>query len=124
FFGDVLEGAITAIVKQVVAFARHPPGSALHQYALEAAEFFVAAEGWQMVHIHVGIAGHEQVHVAVAIIIAPRGAGGKAGNSAKSGLLCDIFKLAVAESSIEDAVSVAGDEKVQIAIVVEIGHGN
>src|SRR5260370_41965128 len=77
-----------------------------------------------MVHIHVGISRDEQVHVAVAIIIAPGGAGGKAGNSAKPGLLSDIFKLAVAESAIEDAVSVASDEQVQIAVVVEIGHGN
>src|SRR6202035_2511292 len=108
-FGDVLEGAITAIVKQIVAgFTRHPPGAALHQHALEAAEFFVAAEGRQMVHIHVDITRDKQVHVAVAIIIAPGGAGGKAGNSAKPGLLSDILKLAMAESAIEDAVSVAG----------------
>src|SRR5579863_5667951 len=77
-----------------------------------------------MIHIHMDITGDEQVHVTVAIIIAPGGAGGKAGNSAKASLLSDIFKLAVTESAIEDAVSVAGDEQVQIAVVIIIGHRN
>ncbi len=43
FDGNFLEGAIAAIVIQEIAFAFEAPGAALHQNALEAAEF-VAAE--------------------------------------------------------------------------------
>src|SRR5207302_10781664 len=114
----ILEGAITAVVKQVVAFALHSPRTALHQHALEAAEFFVAAEGGQMVHIHVDIPGDEQVDVSIAIIISPGGTGGNAGNSSQPCLLGCIFKFAIAESAIQNAVSVSGDEQVQIPVVV------
>jgi len=68
----------------------HTPGSALHQYALKR-QNFRSLRRLQMVHIHVHITRDKQVHVAVAIIIAPGGGQCQTGNSAKSGLLCDIL---------------------------------
>ena len=68
------------------------------------------------------MAGHEQVHVAIAIVIPPSCARAET-PSADSGLLSDIFKFAIAQIVVEHVAVVAGYKQVELAVVVIIGHG-
>src|SRR5205807_9628389 len=86
---NLFKGAVTTIVVEKVGFAFEAPGTALYENAFEPAEF-VAAELRKIIHVQVGIAGHEQVHVAVAIVISP-GCAGAETSTANSGLLGDVL---------------------------------
>ncbi len=70
FCGDFFKSAIAAIVIEEIAFADESPGAALHQDTFVAA-ILVATETRQVVHFDVRVAGDEQVHVAVAVVISP-----------------------------------------------------
>src|SRR5260370_25483842 len=61
--------------------------------------------------------------VAVAIVVAPGGAGHEAA-AADTGLVCDVFKLAAAKMAVEGVAGVSGDEEIELAIVVVVGDGD
>src|SRR5689334_3993702 len=69
--GNILEGAVAAIVKEEVAFALHAPRSTLHLHPAKLAELFVAAQFWQFAHIHVHVTGDEKIDVTIAVIVSP-----------------------------------------------------
>src|SRR5215510_339564 len=69
------------------------------------------------------VAGDEQIHVAIAIVIAPCRAGAES-TAAHSGLLCDILKFAVAQIVVEHVAVVASDKQVKLAIVIIVSHSN
>ncbi len=70
-----------------------------------------------------GVAGNEQVDVAVAVVVAPGGTGHEAA-AADTGFVSDVFKLAVAEIVVQDAAGVTGDKEVELAVVVVVGDGH
>src|SRR5207245_4440294 len=113
FHRNLLKRAVAAVVVQEIAFAFEAPGAALHQNALKAAEF-VAAELREIVHVEMGIAGHEKIHKAVAVVVAPSRSGHEAA-AANSGLFRDVLEFAVAETVVESAATIPGDEKIKVA---------
>src|SRR6266550_1232443 len=100
FLRDIFKRAITTIVEKKIRLSQHPPGAALNQNAFEAAVLLVTAEGRQMIHIKVNIAGNVQVYTPVAVVIGPGRAGAESTNSQAS-FLSDIFKLAVPQVVVE-----------------------
>jgi len=120
FLGNILKGAIAAIAKEEMAFSYHAPGAALDGDPLEMAKLG-APELGKMVHIDVHITRDEQIHVAIAVVVGPGGAGAEAAH-ANSSLCRYIFECAVAFVAIEHVAAVAGDIKVQQSIIVKIGN--
>jgi hypothetical protein len=94
FDGNLLEGAVAAIVIEKIAFAFEAPRPALHQNTFEAAEF-VAAELGEIVHVEMGIAGNVKINEAVAVVVAPGSAGHEAA-AADTGFFGDVLEFAVA----------------------------
>src|SRR5579859_4914560 len=70
-----------------------------------------------------GVARDKEIDVAVAIVVAPRGAGHEAA-APDASLVGDILEFAVAQVAIESAAGVAGNEEVELAIVVVVGDGH
>ena len=105
-------------MKQQVAFAIESARTALHRYALVAA-IFVAAKFRQMVEVHVNVTRNEKIHVAIAIIIAPRGAGTEAA-AAHTRLIRYILKFTTAQVAIKSITVISGDVEIQLAVIVEI----
>src|SRR4030095_3355555 len=106
FDGNFFKRTIASIVVEKVAFAFEAPRSALHENALEAAEF-VASELREIFHVQMGVARDEKIHVTIAVVVAPRRAGHKAA-AADTSLFRDVFELAVAETVIKGAAAEAG----------------
>jgi hypothetical protein len=75
-----------------------------------------------MLHIEVHVAGNEEVDVAVAVIIRPRRARAEPA-AAHAGLVGHILENAFPLIAIENIGAVAGDVKIEIAVVVVVGHG-
>src|ERR1700691_2928806 len=98
FHGNLFEGAVTTVVEKEIALPLHTPGSALHGHALIVA-MRAFAELRKVIDVHVEIAGTEQVYVAIAIIVSPRGAGAEAA-PANAGFFRDVFKFAIAEVTV------------------------
>src|SRR5438128_397457 len=94
FDGNFFKSSVTTIVVKEIAFAFEAPRSALHQNALEAAEF-VTSELRKVVHVQMGIAGDEKIHETVAVVVASRRAGHKA-TADDTGLFSDVLELPVA----------------------------
>ena len=105
-----------------VCFSLHAPRTALHGNTFELAEL-CAAEFRQVVHVDVHIAGHEEVYVAIAIVVGPGGPSGET-SALHLRFIGDVFKCAVAFVAIESIATVSGDVEIEIAIVVIIGDGN
>src|SRR5260370_695870 len=122
FDGNFLERAVAPIVIEEIAFAFETPGPALHQNALEAAEF-VAAELREIIHVQMGIAGDVEIDETVAVVVAPGGAGHEAA-AADTGLFGDVLEFAVAETVVERAAAEARDEEIELAVIVVIGHSH
>src|SRR5215471_20047382 len=116
------ECAIATIVVEKIGFALHAPGAALHGNAFELTKLG-RAELRQVVHVHVNVARDEQIDIAVAVIVGPGSAGGKAA-AAYTRLVGDVLKGAITLAAIERVSAVAGDEEVEIPVVVEIGDGD
>ncbi len=104
--GDLLEGAVAAIVIEEIAFTFEAPRAALHQNAFEAAEF-VAAELGEIAHVQMGVAGDKEIDEAVAVVVAPGGAGHEAA-AADAGFFGDVLELAIAEAVVERAAAKPG----------------
>src|SRR5713101_6529785 len=122
FCRDFFKSAVATIVIEEVAFADEPPRAALHQDTFVAA-VFVATETRQVVHFHVRVAGDEEVHVAVAVVISPRRSGHEAA-AADTGFFRDVLKFAVAKVSIEGAAAVAANKQIEVAVVIEVRDGD
>ena len=123
FLRDIFKGTVTAIVKEKVAFALHAPGSALHEHAAKLAEFFIAAEFGQLVHVDMNIARDKQIDVPIAIVVAP-GCSQAQSTARDSGLFRDIFEFAVAQIVVEDVAAITSYVNVRKTIVVVVGNGN
>ena len=111
FLGDLFERTIAAVSKKQVAFAFHAPGTALHQNAFVAAEFFVAAKFRELIHIQMDVPRHKEVDVAVVIVISPGCPGHKAAPP-HSGFICHIFEFAISQTAVECGATEAGDKDV------------
>src|SRR5229473_1171248 len=122
FCRDFFKSAVATIVIEEVAFADEPPRAALHQDTFVAA-IFVATETRQVVHFHVRVAGDEEVHVAVAVVISPRRSGHEAA-AADTGFFRDVLESAIAKVPIEGAAAVAADKQIELAIVIEVRDGD
>ena len=120
FLGNFFKRAIAAIVKQQVGFAQHAPRAALHRDSLEAAVLLIFAEVGQFVHVEMHVAGDEQVHMAVAVVVAPGRAGAESSRH-HSCLIRDIFKLAVAQVVIQRIAAIASYVDIGQTIVVIVG---
>src|SRR5262245_18755280 len=105
-----------------VGLAFQPPGTTLDEQPFETAEF-LAAELGKIVHVQMRIACHEQIHVAVTIIIAPSRARAEP-STADPGLLGDILKFAISQVMVEHVAVVAGHEKVKLAVIIVVSHSN
>ena len=119
---NLLKGAVAAVAVEKVAFAHESPGAALHEHAF-VATVLVAPKLRQMIHVHVRIARDEQIHVAVAIVIAPRRTGAEPA-AADSGLLGRVFESAVPQIVVQHIAAVAGHKQIQFAVVVVVGDGH
>ncbi len=106
FDGNLFKGSVATIVIEKIALAFEAPRAALHENAFEAAEF-VAPELREIVHIQMGVAGDVKIDEAVAVVIAPGGAGHKAA-AADTGFLGYVLKFAVAKAVVERAATEAG----------------
>src|SRR6266566_276350 len=106
FDGNFFKSSVTTIVVKEIAFAFEAPRSALHENALEAAEF-VTSEFRKVVHVQMGIAGDEKIHETIAVVVAPRRPGHKA-TADDTGLFSDVLELTVAEGVIKGAAPEAG----------------
>src|SRR5579862_2684823 len=104
---NILEGSITTIVKEEVRLSGKAPRSALHGNAAKAASLLIATEDRQLVHVHINVTGHEQVDLAVFVVIAPRRAGAETTDT-NTGLLGYILKLAVAKTFVKNVAAVTG----------------
>src|SRR5216684_7645007 len=122
FCRDFFKSAVATIVIEEVAFADEPPRAALHQDTFVAA-IFVATETRQVVHFHVRVAGDEEVHVAVAVVISPRRSGHEAA-AADTGFFRDVLKFAVAKVPIEGAAAIATNKQIELAVVIEVRDGD
>ena len=123
FLGDLLKRTIAAVVEKQVAFALHTPRATLHQNSLVAAEFFIATEFRELVHIQVDVPRHKEVDVAVAIVVGP----GRPGHEAApphSGFVGRVFELAISQTAVQRAATEASDKDVQFAVIIEVGDGN
>ena len=78
--------------KQQVRFAVHSPRTALHGNSFELAEALCCRIPAGC-HVDVHIAGHEEIDVAVAIVVGPGGAGAEA--------CCLHFALSVTSSNLQ-----------------------
>src|SRR6266403_222147 len=129
FDGNFFKGSVTTVVIKKITFAFEAPGSALHENAFEATEF-VTPELREVIHVQMGIAGDEKIHVAIAVVVAPCRPGHKAA-AAYASFFSDVFKFAVPETVIKvaaGAVSLDGraihqqDIHTAVVITVEESH--
>src|SRR5712692_9142438 len=66
---------------------------------------------------------YKEVDETVAIVIGP-GRPGHEPAPANSGFVGHVFKLAIPQAAVKCAASEAGDEDVQLAVIIEVGDGN
>ena len=121
--GDFLEGAVAAVVIKQVAFSFHAPGAALDKNLLVAAELFVAAEGRELIHVQLDVTRDKQINVTVAVVVGPGRAGHEAA-AAHAGFFSHVLEFAISQATVERAAAEAGDENVQLAVIVEVGDRN
>ncbi len=95
----------------------------MHQHTFEAAEARIVTELGQLIDIHVHITRHEEIDLAVAIIVCPGCAGAEA-SRADSSLVGYVFKFAVAKVVIQRVAAEAGDVDILQAVVVVVGYGD
>src|SRR6266403_5027256 len=106
FDGNFLKSSVAAIVIEEIALAFEAPGSALHENALEPAEF-VAPELREIVHVEMGVAGNEKIDEAVAVVVAP-GCPGHEAAPTNASFFGDVLELTVAQAVVERAAAEAG----------------
>ncbi len=70
-------------------------------------------------HVEVDVAGDEEVEAAIAVVVAPGGAGGP-GADGDAGLFGDVGEGAVVVVAIEAVLAEVGDEEIGPAVVVEV----
>src|SRR5437762_712614 len=116
-FGDVLEGAVTAIVEQT-------PGNGLVHFGRAIVALAGGGEALLVaLDCEIEIVGDEKVEAAVAVVVDPGGTGAPAG-VVDAGFGCDVGKGAVAIVVIEDVAAEVGDVKILKAVVVVIADGD
>jgi hypothetical protein len=95
----------------------------LHRDSAEAAGLLVAAELRELVDIDDHIPRHEEINVAIAVVVRPCCARAEPA-SAHAGSFCDIVKLAAAKASIQGVAAISGYVEILHLVVVVIGDGD
>src|ERR1700730_11276054 len=103
-----------------IARALQPSGSALHRYPLELAGASFA-ELRQIIHIEIYIIGHEEIELAIVVIIDESGAG-RPTRIADASFLRNVAEGAVAIVSEQMVWSQAGHVDIVPAIVIVIAN--
>ena len=123
--GDVGEVAVAVVVEEMVGLAGKAARAAVDVeaaiLALGIADGLGAADG-QVVAVEVDVAGDVEVEIAVAVVVAPGGAGMPVAEG-DAGLFGHVGKRAVMVVVVEAVLAVVADEEVGPAVVVVIGHG-
>ena len=122
---DVGEGAIAVVVEEVIALAGQAAGATVGANAAIAAEGqgkAVAVAGLRL-EVVVDVAGDEEIELAVAVVVSPRGSGGPVAEG-DAGLLCDVGKGAIVVVVEEAIFAEVGDVEVGPAVVVVVTDGN
>src|SRR5437868_7021964 len=70
-----------------------------------------------------GVVGDQEVGPAIVIVIAPSCAGTES-STAYPGLLCDVLEPAIAQIVIEHVAAIAGDKKIELAIIIVVSYGD
>ena len=119
-FRGVGEGAVAVVVEEVVGLADEAARTAHDGSSAELAGGVFERAGVDAGgHVEVDVARDEEIESAVAVVVAPGGAGGP-GVDGYAGLLGDVGEGAVVVVAIEAAFAEVRDEEVGPAIVVEV----
>ncbi len=123
------EGAVAVVVEEMIAFAGQAAGTAANLFAAEGAERvgrIAGTGGGQMLRVVMEVPGDKQIEAAVAIVIAPGGAGvpGRGIGQSHAGFLCNVGKCAVVIVVVEAVAAPVGHEDVGPAVIVVIGNGH
>jgi hypothetical protein len=92
-YRNVLKGTIPAVAEQIVGFTGVAAAGTLHGYTAKIAQLTIIF--CEFVDIHVQISRHEQVNVAIAVVVSPGGSHTVSAES-NAGLFSDVCELAVA----------------------------
>src|SRR5712692_6342052 len=118
-FRNILERAVSAIVKQKIALPAMAAAGAFHADSAKLAALALRVIGGEFVHVEIEIPGNEQVHVSVAVIIRPRRPHTVAAD-AHAGFFGYVLEFAVPQIAIENVAAITGDVDVLPAVIVEV----
>ena len=119
-FGGVGEGAVAIVVEEVVGFADETARAAHDGGSAELAGGVFGGVGADASgHVEVDVAGDVEIEAAVAVVVAPGGAGGP-GVDGDTSLFGDVGEGAVVVVAVEAATPEVRDEEVGPAIVIEV----